>query len=155
MLIIIGLTATIVITSIPNTPPPGIGETQRLAARLKLAANEAILSGKVVGLRVRTDGYGFEVRERGRWRPLTRDDGLPSRRFPDDMSTLLRVNELVIDLEAANETPDVGPPPPPQLWFDPTGVVTPFTLTLDAPDGAFIIEVDPTGEINWSGGRNG
>ncbi|MEO7558202.1 MAG: type II secretion system minor pseudopilin GspH [Gammaproteobacteria bacterium] len=103
-------------------------EAQRLAGRLTLAAQEAVLQGKEMALEIRDDSYLFVVLDENEWRALDEDEILRARSLPAALRLKLRLEGESIDLEqkkAAGKSEDV-----PRIYLFSSGEMTPFELTL-------------------------
>lgn len=105
-------------------------EAQRLVALLQLASDEAVMRSEQLALRVGVHDYAFMILQNNRWLPL--DDDRP-----------LRPRELPAGIELDLELED-NPPPgltseeadQPQVFLLSSGEMTPFVLTVFAPDDA-------------------
>ena len=109
-------------------------EAERLAALLRLARDEAVLTARPLGLRVEPDRYLFLALEgEDRWRPLASDRVLHPR-------ALSEVVELTITVEgrrgllavAEDEDRDENEGLRPQVLVLETGEMTPFEITVRA-----------------------
>src|SRR5690606_39996616 len=67
---IIGVAAGAVVLSMPDPRPTLAVEAERLAARLTLAREEAVMTNRPVARHADTAGYGFESFERAGWTAL-------------------------------------------------------------------------------------
>jgi general secretion pathway protein H len=104
-------------------------EAQRLLALLELASDEAVMRSEQLALRVGEHDYEFMILAAGnQWLPLEDERPLRSRRLPKGI-------ELRLELEE-------NPPPGlsaeddehPQIFLLSSGEMTPFVLTLSAPE---------------------
>ena len=107
-------------------------EAERLAALLRLARDEAVLTARPLGLRVEPDRYLFlSLESEGRWRPLESDRVLHPR-------TVSQVVELTVTVEgrrgllaaADEEDRDDDEGLRPQVLVLETGEMTPFEITV-------------------------
>ena len=107
-------------------------EAERLAALLRLARDEAVLTARPLGLRVEPDRYLFLVLEgEGRWRPLEADRVL----HPRGVSEVVELSIVVEGrrgLLAAGGEDDRDPDQRlrPQVLVLETGEMTPFEITV-------------------------
>ncbi|WP_417317570.1 type II secretion system minor pseudopilin GspH [Emcibacter sp.] len=111
VIVIIGLISAVVVLNMPSPVSELEEESERLAARLRLAAEESILTGQVTGVRITSRGYEFLTYHRGRWVPLD----LPGGEWPDGVTVRLVRDVLPVDL-TQDQPEDL-----PSLWFDPVG----------------------------------
>lgn len=103
-------------------------EAQRLVALLQLASDEAVMRSEQLALRVGEHDYAFMILQNNRWMPLDDDRPLRPRELPDGI-------EMDLELED-------NPPPgltseeadQPQVFLLSSGEMTPFVLTLSAPE---------------------
>lgn len=103
-------------------------EARRLMALLDLASDEAVMRSEQLALRVGETDYEFMILEGNKWVPLTDDRPLRPRQLPKGI-------ELRLELED-------NPPPglsaeddeQPQVFLLSSGEMTPFVLTLSAPE---------------------
>lgn len=118
-------------------------ETRRLAALLEMASEEAVLSSQQLAVRFSEDGYEFMVLRGGEWLPLDDDPLLRARSLPEGV-------ELRLELED-------NPPPSlitedselPQVFLLSSGEMTPFEVTLSAPESErrFLVKANLLGQL--------
>lgn len=124
---IIGMAAAAVVLNLPD-PRPSVGtETERFAARLVRAREEAVLSNRTIAAEVTTTGYGFQTFD-GAWVPLN-DAPFKSEVWAEDMTVTLA--------DKAART-----------VFDPTGVADPLRVTLRRRGVSRTVVVDAAGEVS-------
>jgi general secretion pathway protein H len=112
-------------------------EAHRLQAVLKLAAEQAVMQSRTLGLNVGDDGYVFLQRDHGGWRPL-HDPALRARHVPTDI-------RLHLSAAPRHERESAAP----QVLLLASGELTPFALhvrSLDTPAEVRILGAE-TGEI--------
>ena len=127
---IIGLAAGAVVLSVPDPRPSVSEDTERFAARLTRAREEAVLSNRPVAVEATAAGYGFSVFDGVEWSPLTDGPFGP---------------------EAWSEGVSVAPAEPVRVVFDPTGAAEPATVTLSSDGRASRVAVDGAGEVAIDG----
>lgn len=118
-------------------------ETRRLAALLEMASEEAVLSSQQLAVRFSEEGYQFMVLQGGQWLPLSGDPVLGARTLPEGI-------QLRLELED-------NPPPSlitedsdlPQVFLLSSGEMTPFVVTLSAPESErrFLVKADLLGQL--------
>ena len=85
VIIIIGLMASVVALTLPSSRETLNDESNIIAARLELAAQEAIISGNVIGLSLNSDGYRFLRRVRGQWQAYAPSGLKGTLPWPEDV----------------------------------------------------------------------
>lgn len=102
---------------------------ERLNGRLRLACEEAVLTGRPLGLGLRPDGYAVWAYARGdsdvNWQPYTVSDVFGDQAWPDGVRVELSVDGDPVELDTDTETPS------PQIVCQPGGELSPFELTLE------------------------
>jgi general secretion pathway protein H len=123
-------------------------ETDRLEALLRLAAEEATLQGREIGMRFFVDGYEFatyvedfvdyrdpddeseEFSETG-WTLLTNTDWFDARRLPDGLILEIEIDGRSVVLDGTDdEDEDEDDDYEPQVIIFSSGDVTPFIIRL-------------------------
>jgi general secretion pathway protein H len=124
---IIGLAAGAVVVSMPDPRPSVADESERFAARLQKAREEAILANQTVAVEVTGQGYDFSRFDGAEWSAL---------------------NEGPFKTEIWAEGLTVSPIDPPlRVVFDPTGAAEPAELTLSRDSQSMRVAVDGAGEV--------
>lgn len=142
---VIGLMASVAVLSLPNRRPDTQEDVERLAARLQLAADMAVLSGRPTGVEFSRDKYRILVRRQGRW---FIDEDSPEGGFPlprDAQTSLVLEGEKMPFANSFSSTLNRGP----TLLFLASGEVGLFTILVRAPDGERTIQSDPSGTIRF------
>lgn len=139
-------------------------EAERFAALARLAAEEALLTGREYGMRIGEDDIRFYVFEDeiGQWQPLGDTKIFDPRPIPEnlDFDLVLEGQAIVLGSAATDEEDErdsvdtVGDNDEqeieqPQLMFLSSGEVTPYTLTIEDRDGeqAWEVESDLLGRV--------
>ena len=139
VLALLGLTAGLVVLNLPKPAPPFRTEVQSVTTLLNLAARQSVIDGKSRGIDM-TSGQLNILLYNGEWVPDREQD------FTDIRDIQLVVEGQDIDLpnrEKKKEKADL----PPLIYFDATGNVTPFTLSLSGREESFTLAPDPRGRI--------
>lgn len=121
---VIGISATAVVLSAPDPRSPVSVEAERLAARLVMARDEAILSNRSVSATIEPNGYEFHTYDGVEWLPLT--GVLKAASWPQGITAAQSI----------------------RMVFDITGAVEPATLRLSKDDRSVIVTVDGAGEVS-------
>ena len=122
VIVIIGLAASLVVLSIPETGRSVHGEAERLAARAKAARDEAIIASRPTALRLDQAGYSFLIRQEGQWRERSRFE------WPSGIA-------VRVDGEADG------------VRFDSTGLATPMRVNLQRGERQAGVEIDHDGTV--------
>lgn len=147
-LAIAGLAASAVLLSLPPARASLPAEAERLASRLRAAADLAVVTGRSIGVEVTGEGYRFYRRAADGWRPLGSNPTLKAADWSTPVETdLVREGTVFAASDSAQDRS-----PPPSIRFDPIGLATPFTLRLAAGGEAFRIRGDMAGAIALESG---
>jgi len=126
VLAIIGLAASLVLTTAPVSHTTLAGEAERFAARLMRAKEEAVLTNRTIEVIITGRGYDFAVR-RGATRNALAEG--PFREVPWAQNT--------------TAITDSGS----RIAFDPTGQATPAGIALYRDNGKARVQVDAGGNV--------
>ena len=113
-------------------------EAQRLIALIELASEEAVLRSEQMAIRFGETEYEFMILRGGRWLALEGDQTLRLRELPKGIELRLELDE--------------NPPPglsaedadAPQVFLLSSGEMTPFALTLSAPESEHRFRIKAT-----------
>lgn len=148
VILIVGIVLSLAVVSLPSSNPEHRLQEQaeRLHSLVRLALDEAILSGRPIGLQAETHGYGFLTFTDGAWKPVL-EGPLRFRDLDADISLHLRTDGAARAPTTERETEDRRKPPAVVLW--PSGEHTPFRLTLehDASTASVSIGADELGRL--------
>lgn len=138
VIFVIGLASALVVLTMPPPEGPVEKAAERFAMLSQRAADEAIVTGDVVGLRIDERGYEFARYRGGAWIALP---GFEGDDWPLGATVALESEALSQARRMAEREPD-DEPLPPLVTFDPTGGATPFTLRLEDHQRRFVITGD-------------
>lgn len=128
-LFIIGLIGAAIVATVPDRGPTPGGEAEILAARLKRAQEEAVLTNRTVDVAVDSAGYRFRVQHRGGWTALAAEPFEPVQ-----WSAGLKV--VVVAADGAQG-----------VRFDPMGLAGPVRITLSRDQRLAAVQVDDAGNV--------
>lgn len=135
VLVIIGTVLGLAVLTLParvGGDPLG-EEARRLEQVLRLARDEAMVRGTLLGLRVEPDRYGFREWRAGVWEALAADPLLGPRQLPEDLRLTLEVEgQGIADGGVAQRTPGDPAVPLPQVLIAASGELTGFELMISA-----------------------
>ena len=143
---LIGLTAGLVVLNLPKPPPPFETEVEGAASLLNLAARESVIDGKTRGVDFSSSGMEI-LKYDGAWVSEGQRD------FAHVTKLDLTVDQQSIDLVARTrrkqkaDKEDSEEDLPPLIFFDATGNVTPFTISVRGDDETITLAPNPRGRI--------
>ncbi len=164
VILLLGLAATLVVVNMPPARDSLGDEADAFAARMAQAGRESILSGRMIGVRILPRGYELVVWRRGRWQAMppgaqgqgTWDEGTVA------VLTEGAARERTSQARSREARRGGGPEraqqgragqrggetrPPPRIRFDPIGISTPFTLSLQRGGAVYIVKGDANGAV--------
>lgn len=130
VLFIMGLLATAVVLTAPRLHPGVSEEGERLAARLKRAREEAVLTNRTVDVAMEPGGYRFRTQRRGVWQALDEAPFEPH----------LLEGGVSLALSAADGAAGVR--------FDSTGGAGPAKIALTDGTRRLSLQVDEAGNVS-------
>ncbi|MGL5007308.1 MAG: type II secretion system minor pseudopilin GspH [Plesiomonas sp.] len=150
VIFLIGLAGSGVMMMLPdNKQDQAKEEAQRFLALAQLMQEEAILGGRLYGIRIDKTRYQLMQREQGEWQPLrdqkfttavtlpqglTLDLMLGQYRWQNAQESDLELSRMRLNLHDENTTlndeQNKNKQPPPQIWLDAGGDSLPFTLSF-------------------------
>lgn len=126
-------------------------EARRLAALLGLASEEALLTGREIGLELNDQQLGFYFFDdlEQRWLSFEQDGPFRQRQLPESITPVLVLEGQPATLAAADDADEDDDQPEPQILMFSSGQMTPFTLTLESGDTEqrWHLEADLLGRI--------
>lgn len=125
VLVILGLMSSVVVMAMPDPRGSVTADAERFAARAKAAQDKAVIDARAVSIRVGPDGYGFETREQGEWRPLAAPP--------------------FVDARWGEGTQAAGGG---RIVFDPTGIAEPAAVTLVRGEDRATVSIRYDGQID-------
>ena len=143
VLALIALLTGMAVMSTGVVGDPVTREARRLAATLRLAVDESRLQGRVLGLRLDSEGYSYlelvpgdpdaDSGLRFAWNSLTRKGALAPRAWPAPLELALTINGRPASTRVSNRAEA------PQIVLLPGGEFTPFSLRLSGPREAVVM----------------
>lgn len=152
VLVIIGTVLGLAVLTLPDRPgqdPPG-EEARRLEQLLRLARDQAMVRGSLLGLRLEDDGYRFLERRNDGWEELTGDPLLGPRELPEDLRLTLEVEgQGITSGRDAPRGPGEPAARPPQVLIAASGELTGFELVVAAlgRGDEYLLRGTPSGRI--------
>ena len=122
-------------------------EALRLTTLLRLASEEALLTGRDIGLYLEEDNYRFLLysRETVQWLVLEGDDIFRPWKLPEEVYFSVAVEDREIVLEPLDDIEAIEP----QVAVFSSGDITPFEIYLnrELSDQQYLVEGLPNGDI--------
>jgi len=122
-------------------------EALRLTTLLRLASEEALLTGRDIGLYLEEDNYRFLLysRETVQWLVLEGDDIFRPWKLPEEVYFSVAVEDREIVLEPLDDIEAIEP----QVAVYSSGDITPFEIYLnrELSDQQYLVEGLPNGDI--------
>ncbi len=148
---IMSLAATAVVLAWPEAEPPVRTEALAFERIVKLAGQEAIVSGNAVGLHVSPDAVMVMRRRRGEWIPLSGNE-FGRRAWAPSVGVIVELPEPPERSEFSARLSDPGDAgllsaSAPQIVFDSTGGVTPFSIQFSGAGGVYRVLANLNGEV--------
>lgn len=130
VLVIIGIILTFVVlaTGGDKRAEQMQREAQRLTALIELASDEAVMRSEQLAIRFDEESYEFMILQDNEWLPLNDDPALRPRELPKGIELRLELEDNQPD-ELTAEDSEL-----PQVFLLSSGEMTPFILTLSAPE---------------------
>ena len=152
VLALIALLTGMAVLSTGVAGSPVTREARRLAATLALAVDESRLQGRVLGLRLDSEGYSYLELVPGEpdagsglrfaWSPLTQRGALAPRTWPAPLGLELTINGRPASTSVSNRASA------PQVVLLPEGECTPFSLRLsDLREAGVLVRFSASGQL--------
>lgn len=119
-------------------------EAKRLAALLRYAIDDSLLTSRHVGVKLDSHGYSFLSRGKDGWL-LLEDKVLRKRELPDSVS--LRINDEEPDNQNNNNDDSTSRP---NIIISSSGETTPAAISIHGPDAAvYTVAIDANSGIEF------
>lgn len=152
VIVILALASSVVLLTAPPSRPKVREDAERFAARLQIALDDAIVSGRSSRLAIDAVGYRFQSLDGDEWRDIETVKNLAPIEFdrrttatptvPDAANDNVRAlghdetGTGASDKEEAEDEKSLTVP------LDPLGEQMPLTLRFSSPDGVFTVSLD-------------
>ncbi|MEE9328526.1 MAG: GspH/FimT family protein [Parvularculaceae bacterium] len=154
VLVILALTAGAVMMTLPPRRSEVETHTRKLAAKLATASEQAVLSGRVIGVDFEEDSYEFRLYRDEIWQDFSAGDSLAGESF-DEISITIKLDQipvnqgvigrdLSLDLDDAE---DEATPKPPQIMFLATGDTAAVEISLRDHGQVWLISLSHLGKV--------
>lgn len=137
-LAIVALVASSVLLMSPGADSRLRSSLERLAARMDLASDQAILMNRQVAIVATNEGYHFERLDEDGWRRIETIAGLGFQPWPSSGAPDIE-NSEASDSETSNRR---------LARFDPLGGATPMRLSFGDGDNGWCVEIDEEGGVH-------
>jgi general secretion pathway protein H len=145
VIVIVGLLAGTVAFTMAGAGGSLRDDARALAARAQLLAQESIITGAPMGLRLSAEGYAFYRMEDGAWVQVSDERAFRRQTWRAGVAAS-------ITGQAANRQPPAtvlatDAPVTPNVVFGPTGIATPFTVSLTEKEETYVVSNAEKGEV--------
>jgi general secretion pathway protein H len=144
VVLIMGLLAGAVVFTAPGAGGKLRDDARKLAARTTLIGQESIVSGLPMGMKLTHEGYVFFRMESGIWEEMIGEKIFLRHSWPQDV--VVQIGQVE---NQVTRTPSVATPVPetPNVIFDPTGISTPFVVSLSMGEETYVVSKNEKGDI--------
>ena len=132
VLVVISLMTSVVILSMPTSKTSLEKQAERLSAELNALAQDGLISGSVTAAGFSKDGYALYSFENSKWAERVSNEWQDSYR---------------LSLTRASARLDMPKTTEPLILFQPTGLSTPFELTLSDRETKFSLTTQGDGRV--------
>lgn len=146
VLMIAAMVAGVVVTSMPPLRSAAQDESERFAARLSMAAEQAVTKGEMIGLKVEEDGYSFYRYDRGEWEAYN-GDFKSAGSFSPDLAVEVTLADTAMKNQQSETKKDTEETPRPGVLFAPTGETTPFEIAFREKRARVDVVLDGAGGV--------
>lgn len=167
VVVIIAVIVSIAVINIGDNSARALDqEGQRLRTLIRLAADDAVLQGREIGLTVTEHDYQFLVYDdqSRTWNSLQNDSIFRPRKLPGGVTMELFLDDQLLVLPEPSDDSDSGldengeeieAQKPPQILLLSSGEMTPFELVLEieTSDHQVVLRGSPNGRLEESGER--
>ncbi|MDH3647577.1 MAG: type II secretion system minor pseudopilin GspH [Gammaproteobacteria bacterium] len=136
VVIIIGIIVTLAILSLGDSGARRLDEeAYRFSSLIRLAADEAVLQGREIGLAVKRESYSFHVfdDQLRQWTPLATELVFRERKLSDGIEMELRLDDQEFVLPLSEEEEEASGTLP-QILLLSSGEITAFDLAFELKD---------------------
>lgn len=147
VIVIIGLLTSVVVLTMSQ----GDGlraDARALAARMKLLSQESVLDGVPTGVLFTPEGYAFYSLKAGTWTELSGERVFARQAWRKGVTAEITRAANDADKGGASKTQGRSKKITPTLVFDPTGVATPFKISLRSDGELFTVASDEKGGVS-------
>ena len=132
VLLIVGLMSSVVVLSIPKPKSPLDEQAARLNSELNALAQDGLISGSVNAAGFSKDGYSLYTFENSEWTERA------SAEWQDSYRLTFTRGSVKLDLPKETD---------PIVMFQPTGLSTPFELTMSDRNIKYALKTEGDGRV--------
>lgn len=150
VIVILGLASSLVLLNAPPSRAVVERDALRLAASVKIALDEMVMTGATYRLVVDATGYGFERYVGGKWVTDGIDRAFQRAEFDRGVAATVEFNDAALANaqalgdEKPAETEDGDPK---IIRLDPIGAPVSFFARLTSAQGAYVVSLGHDGEL--------
>lgn len=140
---VIGLATAVAVITWPREDGAARQTAERLAARIKMASHQSVLTGKPHGLSLAAGGAVFMQRDRAGWRLVSAAEQPRSMQWPSGIAVALE-RPAAPEADRGGDGVDARAP---MVVFDPLGGSDVFAVSVSAPGRRYLITAGADGQI--------
>ena len=154
VIVILALASTVVLLTAPPSRPEIREDAERFAARMQLALDDAIVSGRTMRVSIDAKGYQFEMLSGGEWSAIKGVRNLSRSEFGDRTTATAEIKDASFDnaralgVEEGEEVSDEEEEGVNFVPLDPLGAQTAFSIRFSSGDGAWKVTVDDGARVS-------
>ncbi len=150
VIVILGLASSLVLLNAPPSRAVVERDALRLAADVKVALDEMVMTGANYRLLIDAAGYGFERYAGGEWKTEGIDRAFQRAEFDRGVVATVEFNDAALANAQAlgDEKPaETEEDEPKIIRLDPIGAPVTFTARLTSAQGSYLVRLGADGEI--------
>ncbi len=148
VLVIMGLLSSAVVLTLPAGGGSLHDDARALAARAELVAQESIINGVPTGVLIGPEGYAFYRQVAGKWVEWAGERAFRRQVFRTGVvADVKRVGNVGARVGATAPAGITPAKPTPSIVFDPTGIASPFSVSLTEKGEMYVISNNERGEV--------
>ncbi len=150
VMLIIGVLVSFAVLSISRGDTSVQDETQRLAALIRLAGQEAVSQGQEFAVEFDSTGYAFLSFDGEKWQPVADDELLRPRSLPQALVIDIELEGERLTLAGQSQEEEEEKATLPRLFLLSSGEMSPFDLTVhkSGTGGAYHIIGTARGDLH-------
>ncbi len=148
VVLIIGISTSMVMLYIDNSDDRLKSEAQRLLALAELAQDEAIINGQSLGLRVENNQYSFAKYLNGQWQPLA-EKPFTTINLADDihLKFIQTVDKIQNNTNNNDNEKDIDKDNNSLIYFLPDGEMSEFQIWISNNESEYVLSGDYSGTL--------
>ncbi len=159
VLVVLGVVSSLVVLALPERKPDAERLAQEFETTVEVLRDAAILEGRPTALEIAANGWRGVQFENGEWIPIA--DASVSASINEEIALRFRAEaDAVLPTEVAENgvlllrergsrevKAQPEPPLPPEITFDPDGVMTAFRVWIESDEDVWVVASDAQGKM--------